>query len=327
MVTNTVADNVVAPRNQASVATDLQQSSAVSWAAVLAGAAAAASLSLILLILGTGLGLTAVSPWAQKGVSASAVGISTIVWVLFTALAASGLGGYLAGRLRIKWATLHTDEVYFRDTAHGFLAWAVATLVTAGLLASAVGSVLSAGTTVAGAAVTAAGAAGAAGVTTMPSIGSMTGSTSDRNATSPYLVDTLFRSVAPAAGTNGPTIPAGGQAMPGPDRAMGDKGEVGRMFANDIGSGSMPPDDLHYAAQLIAQRTGMSQADAEKRVGDAYNGALAKLRQAEAAAKEAADQARKNAAYSSLWIFVSLLLGAFAASLMATYGGRQRDVY
>ena len=60
----------------------------------------------------------------------------------FTQLAASGMGGYLAGRLRTKWAGIHTDEVYFRDTAHGFLAWAVATLLTATLLTSAVGSIL-----------------------------------------------------------------------------------------------------------------------------------------------------------------------------------------
>ena len=93
--------------------------SAVSWAAIFAGAAGAAALSLILLILGTGLGLSSVSPWADRGASASTFGVSTIVWITFTQLAASGMGGYLAGRLRTRWASTHTDEVYFRDTAHG----------------------------------------------------------------------------------------------------------------------------------------------------------------------------------------------------------------
>ena len=97
--------------------------SGVSWPAILAGATAAASLSLILLMLGTGLGLSSISPWASKGVNSSTFGISVIVWLSITQILASGMGGYIAGRLRVKWSGLHTDEVYFRDTAHGFLAW------------------------------------------------------------------------------------------------------------------------------------------------------------------------------------------------------------
>jgi hypothetical protein len=89
--------------------------SAVSWGAIFAGAAAAAALSLILLLLGTGLGLSSVSPWANEGVSATALSVSTILWLTFTQLAASAMGGYLAGRLRTKWVSVHGDEVYFRD--------------------------------------------------------------------------------------------------------------------------------------------------------------------------------------------------------------------
>ena len=73
------------------------------------------------------------------------------------------MGGYLAGRLRTKWASVHNDELYFRHTAHGFLAWAVASLVTAAMLASATGAVVSggvqAGAALAGTAVTGAAAA------------------------------------------------------------------------------------------------------------------------------------------------------------------------
>ena len=105
----------------------------------------AAALALILLMLGTGLGLSSVSPWAYSGVSATTFGVSTILWLTFTQLVASGMGGYLAGRLRTKWVAVHTDEVYFRDTAHGFLAWAVAALATAALLTSVIGSIVSGG--------------------------------------------------------------------------------------------------------------------------------------------------------------------------------------
>src|SRR5476649_1162224 len=93
---------------------------AVSWGAIIAGGVGAAALSLILLILGMGLGLSSVSPWTDRGVTATTFGVSTILWLTFTQLAASGMGGYLAGRLRSAWLDVHTDEVYFRDTAHGF---------------------------------------------------------------------------------------------------------------------------------------------------------------------------------------------------------------
>jgi hypothetical protein len=118
--------------------------SAVSWGAVVAGGAAAA-LFLILLILGTGLGLSSALPWAHHGMGAATFGVSTILWVSFTQIAASGIGGYLAGRLSTKWVGVQADEVYFRDTAHGVLAWAVASLATAALLTSVIGSIVSSG--------------------------------------------------------------------------------------------------------------------------------------------------------------------------------------
>src|SRR5688572_9143112 len=118
---------------------------AVSWGAVAAGAVGAAALSLVLFLLGTGLGLAVVSPWASERISGTAASVSTIVWITVVQLLASALGGYLAGRLRTRWVTVHTDEVFFRDTAHGFLAWAVATLLMATLLSSAIGTAISTG--------------------------------------------------------------------------------------------------------------------------------------------------------------------------------------
>ena len=113
---------------------------AVSWGAIVAGAAAAAALSLILLILGVGLGLSSVSPWASDGVGATTFGVTTILWLTLTQSLALAMGGYLAGRLRTKWTGVHTDEVYFRDTAHGFLAWAGASM--AGGIANTAGSAM-----------------------------------------------------------------------------------------------------------------------------------------------------------------------------------------
>src|SRR5690606_12973162 len=125
--------------------TSSTSASGVSWGAILAGAAGAAGLSLILVILGAGLGLSSISPWGREGASGTTISIAAIGWITLMSLLASGMGGYLSGRLRTKWVGIHTDEVFFRDTAHGFLAWAIATLVTAALLSSAIGAVLGGG--------------------------------------------------------------------------------------------------------------------------------------------------------------------------------------
>lgn len=296
--------------------------SAVSWAAIIAGAAGAAALSLILLILGVGLGLSSVSPWTGQGASAGTLGISTIVWISFTQLVAAGMGGYLAGRLRTRWVGLHTDEVYFRDTAHGFLAWAVATLVTAALLTSAIGGIVNGG--VQASAQMASGAASAVSSAAMPAVaaGAMKdGASQDQS----YFVDGLFRkgmdaSAAPDAAASAPS--AGGS-----NGDQSTSAEAGRIFANAMKKGTLPDEDASYLAQLVAQRTGMSQADAEKRVTEVFGRLQASAKEAEVSAQNAADKARKASAYSALWLFVSLLIGAFFASLAATFGGRQRDLF
>ena len=293
--------------------------SAVSWGAILAGAAGAAALALILLILGMGLGLSSVSPWSNQGAGAATIGVATILWLTFTQLAASGMGGYLAGRLRTKWAAVPMDEVYFRDTAHGFLAWAVATLVTAALLTSAITSIVSGGAQ-AGASV-AGGAAAAGAAATAASAATNDSASPGDGIGMGYFVDSLFRQdMTPSTGS------APAQAMGGEASVSGSTPEVARIFANDLRTGSLPPDDMRYVAHLVAQRTGIAQADAEKRVTDVFGKVQAKFKAAEASAREAADKARKASAYSALWLFVSLLGGAFVASLGATYGGRRRDL-
>jgi len=292
----------------------------VSWPAVVAGATAAGALSLILLVLGTGLGLSAVSPWSGQGVSGVTFGTSTIVWVTLTQIAAAGMGGYLAGRLRERWVETRDDEVYFRDTAHGFLAWALATIVTAGLLTSAVSSAVGGGAQAAGATAT----AGAGALTAMPAkTGSMAtqASTSDRSADG-YYVDTLFRrDVNVSAGSS--TAATG----PSNDDSGKGSGEITRILANATVTGSLSPEDTRYVGQLVSQRTGLSPADAEKRVTDTFARMQAKAKEIEDTAREAADKARKASAYAALWLFVSLLVGAFAASWAATFGGRRRDLF
>ncbi|WP_460163995.1 hypothetical protein [Pseudomonas sp. S2_F03] len=282
------------------IAEETSTLSGVSWGAIFAGAAAAAALSLILLLLGVGLGFSAVSPWANEGVSAKGLGISTIVWLAATQIVASGLGGYIAGRLRIKWANLHGDEVYFRDTAHGFLAWCVATLVTATLVVGSVSSIVSGGVQ-AGASVV----GGAASAATQAASTAASNTDSDQYG---YFVDSLFRDDRPAAVS---------------DDAV--RGTVTRIFMRSLSNNGLTAEDRTYLAQLVTQRTNLTQADAERRVDDVYARTQKAVADAKLAAQQAADSAAKVAAWTSLWMFIALLIGAFFASLAATFGGRRRD--
>ncbi len=104
----------------------------------------ACALTLLLLAFGVGLGLSVVSPWAGAGVSGTTFKIGTGLYLVVIAMLSSSIGGYLAGRLRTRWVGVHTDEVYFRDTAHGFIAWALASVIGAVLLATPAASLIGA---------------------------------------------------------------------------------------------------------------------------------------------------------------------------------------
>lgn len=190
----------------------------------------------------------------------------------------------------------------------------------AALLTSAIGCILSGGiqagaSVVGGVANTASLAANgmtAAGKTTPADSGPLA-----------YFIDALFRRDASAVADHAAVaaVPAEASEV----TVAKDAAEVSRIFTNVSRSAPLPPDDVRYVAQRVAQRTGVSLQEAEKRVADIYARAQARLSEAEVAARDTADTARKASAYAALWIFVSLLSGAFVASLAATYGGRQRD--
>lgn len=269
-------------------------SSGVSWGAVFAGAAAAAALSFILLILGVGLGLSSVSPYSYNSAPISA---ATIGWLAFMQLAASGIGGYIAGRLRVKWANIHADETHFRDTAHGLLAWSVATLVTVAVLAGGARAAL-------GGAIDAAAVPAQAAASAAPAMARDLGPAMDPAS---YFSDMVLRSDTAAAATDA------------------ERSEIGRVLAASLASGSLAAEDRSYLAQVLAKRSGVAPADAERRIDDIYGRAAKAAADAKAKVRAAADEARKAAAKASLWMFVALLLGAFIASLAATLGGRSRD--
>lgn len=257
------------------------QSSGVSWASIAAGAVAASALTLLLVAFGAGLGLSTVSPWSDSGVSGSTFATATGIYLVIVGVMASAVGGYLAARLRTKWIGIHTHEMFFRDTAHGLLAWAFATVISATVLGAATTHLVS-------------GAAG--GLAAAAPQAAQNISPTD------IATDKLFRSEMPAPAANGA----------GTDTA---RSETSRLLLTSFrGTGDVSAADRGYLARLVAARTGLTQAEAEKRVNDVI-----------AETKQAIDDARRAAASFAMWMAAAMLFGAFAASLAAAEGGQLRD--
>lgn len=269
-------------------APDVPETSTISWGAVLGGGLVSAALALFLAALGVGLGLSSISPWSDQGVSSTTFSVGAGIYLVCVSMLANTVGGYVAGRMRHVWTGVHNDEVYFRDTAHGALSWAFALVLGATVLGAATTHILagaSAGL------IPAAGAGAAAGSQSQP--------------TDTY-VDSLLR--ADPARTN-TAAPGAGADVVNP------RGEVSRIFAPILRKGgTISNDDRTYLVKVVSLRTGLSQQEAEKRVDDTI-----------AAAKRAADDARKAAAKAALWLAASMLAGALAAMLGATEGGVLRD--
>jgi len=165
-----------------------------------AGAFVAAALSFSLMALGAGMGLSSVSPWPSSGSTLSRIAPGAVVWIILVQALSCALGGYLAGRLRTKWVAVHTHEVYFRDTAHGFLVWAVGLVISAIFLSSMATSI------------------------------AKEGLSNPASGPHDYYVDSLFRSAQPVAGDDAgarreaTTILAAALALP--DIASDDRGRL-----------------------------------------------------------------------------------------------------
>jgi hypothetical protein len=265
---------------QPEVATGEPSIAGVSWPAVTAGAIVSCALTLMLLAFGVGLGLSVVSPWTGSGVSATTFKIGTGLYLIVIAMLSSSIGGHLAGRLRTRWIGVHSDEVYFRDTAQGFIAWALASVLGAVLLASPAGSLISGGAS-----------------------GATQGATAAASRSGPMdgYLDTLLR-------PDNPTSQAAGNGNE-------TRGEMLRLFTSSFrNGGELKPADRDYVAKVVAARTGLSRADADKRVNEVVTQVKTDL-----------DAARKATAQLAFWLTASLLVGAFCASLAATEGGGLRD--
>jgi hypothetical protein len=253
----------------------------VEWGAVLAGAALAAALSFVLLTFGTAIGLSATSPWPNSGLSVKVIATLAVFWVLAQQIGSLMAGGYVAGRMRSRWHEAG-DETEFRDGLHGGLVWAVAVLISAFFVFATASLAVRTGADVAGSA-----GAGAASRTTNPM---------------DTVLDAMLRT------------PAGAPQSRNTVASDEIRGELTRILTSAVATGSLSAENRTYLASLIAQRTGVPQQEAEKRVDDAIT-----------AARTASDKARRAAILTGFVTAAGLILSFGAAWWAAIKGGQHRD--
>jgi hypothetical protein len=280
------------------VATDLPEGRYVEWGPIILGTLAALAMLVVLMAFGSALGLSVVSPQPYAGISAKGAAVLAGLYVALVHVAAFAAGGYLAGRLRSPWTTDTLVERQFRDGAHGFAVWSLGVVLGAILALSGAAGVLKAGTAIA--------AAGTAGAASNPAVAQNPMQPTD------YAVDRLL---APAPGTT-----ATGNAAANASRADL-AAPIARAFSANLHNPQLDANDRTMLASLVSQRTGLSQADAEKRVDQAF----ADLKMAEQKARDAADKARKTTLIAAFLAAAAMAIGAAAACAGAALGARHRD--
>jgi hypothetical protein len=270
----------------------------VDWPAVFAGAVAAAAISFVLLTFGAAVGLSATSAWPDSGMSVTMAAILMGAWIALVQAGSFAAGGYVAGRLRGGAADPSRVEREFGDGAHGFLVWGVGVLLGAilagGAISGATKVAVESGTAVAAGAVggMASGGAQRGGITLTPA---------------DYATDYLLRT--------GPDAQPPAAAAPSP------RPEVARVLIAAVRDGSLPARERTWLAQLVSQRTGLPQADAERRVDEAF----AEAKAAEEKVRDAADRARKAGALAGFLAAAALAVGCVAATAGAASGARHRE--
>ncbi len=274
------------------------------WGPVLAGAIAAASISFLLLTFGSAVGLSLTSPWPNAGARLWVVALAVAWWVVAVQIGSFAAGGYLAGRMRSRWGESSTEEGQFRDSAHGFMVWAVGVLLGGLMLAWTAGAAVQTATqsTAVVAAEAASGATARAAETGLRP--------------TDYAVDLLLRA-EPSEAT--PTAAPSGASVPRDDGVI--RAEANRIFAASIRNQGFSARDRDYLVRIVRDRTGLPEAEAQRRV----DGAMMEARDLEIKARHQADKVRKAGVIAGLIAAVSLLIGCVVAYFAAGIGGRHRD--
>lgn len=330
------------------------------WGPVIAGALGAAAIALVFFTFGSAIGLSVVSPYPYAGLSVTTFLVLAALFTALVQVGSFAAGGYLAGRMRSPWLSGIESERQFRDGSHGFAVWAVGILIGASIAVSGAGSALKTAvqTTATLSAGAVAGGGAAMGPAIADRVSMQRSDMAPSNVAIDLLLRPVpgqmaarpapMTPAAPAAAPATPAIPpAAGVAQPETAPATDPRptptataaanhgmrmemrriprGELqaplARVFTSSLASGTMAPADRTYLAEVVARQTGLPQAEAEKRVDEAY----AAAKEAEAKARAAADKARKMGAIAAFLAAATLLIACAAACAGAAFGGKHRD--
>jgi hypothetical protein len=274
-------DNVTLPAYTATPAAPVVANgavSAVSWGAILAGTAVAAATSLLLFALAAGLDLAVMFRAAARGAPPPSLTVTAGVALIVTQWVSACLGGYITGRLRTRWVGTHTHEVFFRDTAHGFITWCMATILMASGLASTAAS--------------------------LPGLRLPVADSSARDAPA-RVVDTQARVVD--------TQDFADTAYPRFTVAEGLAAEPAVTPPAEEGPGTLVLPD---GPPLVERGAWLRE-----------RGTRGYARALDESGSGGGDAARRDAAIGAILTALSMLVGAFMASVAAALGGRRRDLH
>jgi hypothetical protein len=293
----------------------------VSWGAIIAGMVVAISVQMVLSLLGAGIGLSTIDPLRYSSPDASSFGIGAGVWWAVSSIISLFAGGWVAGHL--AGSAEKTDAML-----HGLVTWGLAAIVTAYLLASAVGAVVRGGANVIGTAatVTASGAAAVAAPAADAAKRELqqSGISFDdiKNQAQKLLMQTGKPALQPEALTE--KAETAGQQAANTTADGTSAAEFQSLIQRIVESNKDTVDaaDRDAVVNVVVARSGLSKPEAEARVDGwikTYQDARVKFQEqkaaAEAKAREVADATAKASSQAALAAVVALLLGALAAAL------------
>lgn len=304
----------------------------MSWGSILAGVIIAIVIQLVLSLIGAGVGFSTADPIAHDSPDASSVSMGAAIWWAVSSVVALFTGGWVAGHL--AGAPGRTDAML-----HGLVAWGLASLLGAYLVATAVTSIVKSGATAVGTAATAAGTglAAAAGPMADAAKKQLQDSGITMDSVKGQAQQLLAQTGKPALQPDAIKQQANGAANQlnnaTQNQGNGETGEDVQTVAQRIiasGTDTVQQADKQALVNVVVARTGISQQEAEQRVDTwiaQYQQTKAQIAQAKAdaevKAREAADAAAKAAAKASLGAAIALILGAMAAALGGALAGRR----
>jgi hypothetical protein len=282
-----------------------RQSSRIDWAALFAGASVATAIAYVLTTFGSAVGLSMTSPYPERGVSTPVLLVAVGLWVIWVSASSYMAGGYVAGRMRRRLYDATEHEVDIRDSIHGVVVWAVASLFGAVLIGMTATGAAKTGAQAAATAVS--GAAQGAALGAGAAAGTAAGQQGEGSDPLRAIIDRMMRQAGASGGD--------------PRVAAENAGEVGRIVRGGLAQGDIAEEDRAYLAGVVARSTGVAPDEARKRVDQGIEQAKAAAQKA----REAADKARKAAIIAAFVLAASLAIGLAAAMWGAAIGGRHRD--